>query len=323
MAKRTEQTPGELIEASIADTIIGQEKAIRLLVIALLCEGHVLIVGLPGLAKTLMIKVAAKLFDFDFNRIQFTPDLMPSDLIGFELLDSKSGGLGMKFVPGPVFTNLLLADEINRTPPKTQAALLQAMQEKEVTVMGKKYPLPPPFFVMATQNPLDQEGTYPLPEAQMDRFLFMIKIGYPDLNSELSILTEHPEDKLSKIKPIFSQKDFNNLLKEVEKVKISIDVARWIVEIVQATRPENETAPEIVKQYVSCGASPRASQAIYRASKANAYLNGKSSVEKNHILEVLDPILRHRIYLNFAADTEGVDVLRIIEAVSKISIHKI
>ena len=308
------------IHKELSKVIIGQEDIIRDIVICLFSEGHLLLRGLPGLAKTTMLRALAEVFGANFKRVQFTPDLMPSDLIGYEMLDEKKGKRLMAFMPGPLFTQFLLADEINRTPPKTQSALLQAMSEREVAVMGQSRPLERPFIVMATQNPIEQEGTYPLPEAQLDRFMFLLNVSYPSYEEEVGIALSNTEKTLPSLKPVMSPKELLGHIQAVSRVKIADAVVKWIVKLVQATRPETPAASKEVKEYVEYGASPRASQNIIRSAQAFAYLEGKKAVEKHHITGVLGPILRHRILLNFNAEADNVSTDSLIESLKKMKV---
>ncbi|HMA99400.1 MAG TPA: MoxR family ATPase [Spirochaetota bacterium] len=308
------------IEKEVGKVIIGQKHMVSLVSVSLLANGHILLMGLPGLAKTLLIKAVARVFSVSFNRIQFTPDLMPADLIGYDILEEKKSGKEMKFIKGPVFCNLLLADEINRTPPKTQAALLQSMQEREVSVLGRHYQLKPPFMVMATQNPLEQEGTYPLPEAQLDRFLFLLKVDYPTYDEEVKISSTDSEAKLSNIKALFKAGDIMRMQKAAARVKVAARVNRWVVKLVNASRPGSEYALKDVKKYVEYGASPRGSKFLLNAAKAAAYLKGKNQVERDDIEDVIHPVLRHRIFLNFSGQAEAVEADQIIDKLLKIKI---
>ncbi len=303
------------IRKEIAKIIIGQDKVIEQLLIALLSSGHCLLVGVPGLAKTLLISTLAKVLDLKFNRIQFTPDLMPSDITGTEIIeeDKISGTRRFKFVKGPVFANAILADEINRTPPKTQAALLQAMQEHEVTAAGQTYRLDEPFFVLATQNPIEQEGTYPLPEAQLDRFMFNIYVDYPSDIEEQTIVrttTVIPEYKLDKILTASDIIGFQHL---VRKVPVSDNLIQYAVDIARATRPNNGTAPDFVKNWVSWGAGPRASQYMILAAKTRAILDGRPTPGPDDVRFAALPVLRHRIVTSFNAEADGVDTSAIVE----------
>ncbi|MBF0286669.1 MAG: MoxR family ATPase [SAR324 cluster bacterium] len=301
----------EKFRQEIAKIIVGQEKTLDLMMVALLCNGHVLLTGVPGLAKTLLIKTAASLFHLHFNRIQCTPDLMPSDITGVEILDEAHGiERGFRFIKGPVFTNLLLADEINRTSPRTQAALLQAMQEKQVTVVGKTYSLDPPFIVFATQNPIDSEGTYLLPEAQLDRFLFNIAMDYPSLKEEMEIAAQTQPASLTP-EPILAQTRLIEYQKLVHEMPIPQYLVQWIVTYVRASRPE-KGAHDDIRRFVEWGAGVRASQNIVTASKAKALLSGHNTVATDDILAVLYPILRHRIIINFVGEAEGWNSDRII-----------
>lgn len=312
----------EKIDKEISKVIIGQKDLIQKLLIALFSKGHIILVGVPGLAKTLIIKVIARIFRIKFSRIQFTPDLMPSDLIGYEVLEEIKGKREMKFIKGPVFSNIILADEINRTPPKTQSALLQAMQEKQISVMGKTYDLEEPFFVLATQNPLEFEGTYPLPEAQLDRFMFMLPIDYPLHSEEFTIATKDCEKNIDKIASLFTQKALVDHQEKVLQVKIADTAAKWIVTMVQATRPENKDSLELSKRYLRYGAGPRASQYIIHAAKAAAYLEGSKEVKKHHIEKVIYPVLMHRISLNFSGESENIKKEDIIKKLLEIKLKQ-
>lgn len=308
------------INKELSKVIVGQEEIIRDIIICLFSEGHLLLRGLPGMAKTTMLQALSNVFGAKFKRVQFTPDLMPSDLIGYEMLDEKKGKRLMEFVPGPIFTQFLLADEINRTPPKTQSALLQAMSERKVAVMGNSRPLERPFIVMATQNPIEQEGTYPLPEAQLDRFMFLVNVDYPSYEEEVLIALSNSEKNLSLLNTVMSSKELLKHIQAATKVKIASTVVKWIVKLVQASRPENEFATKEIKHYVEYGASPRASQNIIGAAKSFAYLEGKKVVEKHHITEVLGPILRHRIQLHFNADVDNITTDSLIAELKKIKL---
>ena len=295
------------VKKEIGKVIVGQENIIEELLISILAGGHCLLEGVPGLAKTLLVSTLSKTMELDFRRVQFTPDLMPSDIVGTEILeeDHASGKRFFKFQRGPVFTNILLADEINRTPPKTQAALLEAMQEKSVSYAGETYELPKPFFVLATQNPVEQSGTYPLPEAQLDRFLMFIRVDYPTELEEIEILnrtTGNTSEELSVIMNNNALIELQNLVREVE---ISEPLVAYITRLVRQTRPK-ESDTEIVKQYVRWGAGPRAGQALVLCAKAKALLSGNYSVTLNEIAAVTPSILRHRILLNFQAEADGI-----------------
>ncbi len=295
------------LKTEIGKVIIGQEETIDQLLITFLAGGHALLEGVPGLAKTLMIRTLAQAIDLNFKRIQFTPDLMPSDIIGTEILeeDHSTGRKFFKFNKGPIFANIILADEINRTPPKTQAALLEAMQEFEVTYSGKTYALDRPFFILATQNPIEQSGTFPLPEAQQDRFLFYIKIGYPEASEETSILKSTTGTKKEVLHKVISGDDILRLQQLVREVPISDDLIDFVSNLVRATRPET-TTHAYVKEWVSWGAGPRAGQAIILTAKARALLQGRLAVTMDDIKQVVFPVLRHRIIINFKAEAEGI-----------------
>ncbi len=295
------------LKTEIGKVIIGQEETIDQLLITFLAGGHALLEGVPGLAKTLMIRTLAQAIDLNFKRIQFTPDLMPSDIIGTEILeeDHSTGQKFFKFNKGPIFANIILADEINRTPPKTQAALLEAMQEFEVTYSGKTYALDRPFFILATQNPIEQSGTFPLPEAQQDRFLFYIKIGYPEASEETSILKSTTGTKKEVLHKVISGDDILRLQQLVREVPISDDLIGFVSNLGRTTRPET-TTHTYVKEWVSWGAGPRAGQAIILTAKARALLQGRLAVTMDDIKQVVFPVLRHRIIINFKAEAEGI-----------------
>jgi MoxR-like ATPase len=305
----------EQLRREIARRIVGQEEVIDEVLMALLAGGHALLVGVPGLAKTLLVRSVAESMRLDFHRIQFTPDLVPSDITGTEVMEEDpSGGRVFRFVRGPVFANIILADEINRTPPRTQAALLEAMQEHRVTAAGVSMPLPEPFFVLATQNPIEQEGTYPLPEAQLDRFLFDIRIGYPGEADEISILratTGAPSEPLT---PILDTEETLALQRATRALPASEPALRYAAMLARATRPGNG-APDLVKRYVRWGAGPRAGQALILGAKAHAVLRGQPAVSPDDIRRVAFPVLRHRILPNFAAEAEGITSESIIEEV--------
>ena len=278
--------------------------------------------GVPGLAKTLMVSTLARILDVGFKRIQFTPDLMPSDITGTNVLDEdESGRREFRFVEGPIFTNILLADEINRTPPKTQAALLQAMQEREITVGRNTYDLPEPFFTIATQNPIEQEGTYPLPEAQLDRFMFNIKVGYPTADEEEKILAATTRNEKAEVRKVFTSRAIVNLQKLVNSVAVSEHVIKYVSRLVRSTRPKDESAPEFVRELVDWGAGPRAGQFLIQGGKALAAMEGKFSVGVAHVKKIAVPVLRHRVSTNFQAQAEGMTtedvVLRLLEEVEE------
>jgi len=310
------------INSQIHKIIIGQEEVIEELLIALFSNGHCLIVGVPGLAKTLLISTIADILDLKFSRIQFTPDLMPADITGTEVIeeDKLTGKRIFRFVKGPIFANIILADEINRTPPKTQSALLQAMQEKKVTVGGKTYELDEPFFVLATQNPIEQEGTYPLPEAQLDRFFFQINIFYPDFTQEKEIVKNTTSDVDYKIEKVLSKKDIIELQKIVRRVPVSESVIEFAINLVRKTRPEQ--GPDFVKKYISWGAGPRASQSLIMGAKARAILQGRFTVSKDDVIRILDPVLRHRLVLNFNAFADGIKVSEVIGKLKEFGLYE-
>jgi len=295
------------MKTELGKVIVGQEAVIEELLIALFCKGHALLVGVPGLAKTLLISTLAKTLGLSFNRIQFTPDLMPSDITGTEVIeeDKSTGGRAMRFVRGPVFANVILADEINRTPPKTQAALLEAMQEHQVTAGGKQHRLPQPFFVLATQNPIEQEGTYPLPEAQLDRFMFNINVGYPTEEEEFQIVRMTTQGQKIDLKHVLSGDEVMALQDIVRKVPVADHVIRYALQFTRLTRKTEGGCPDFVNDYVGWGAGPRASQYLILAGKARALLKGRYHVSTEDIRQVALPVLRHRIVTNFNAEAEG------------------
>lgn len=290
------------LENEIGKVVIGQKKVVRLLITSVFCGGHSLLVGVPGLAKTLLIHTISNSLGLDFNRIQFTPDLMPSDVLGAETLDQERN---FRFIKGPIFSNVILADEINRTPPKTQSALLEAMQEGSVTIGGKHYGLDKPFFVLATQNPIEQEGTYPLPEAQLDRFMFMIKLSYPSLQEELDIVKQTTSTLDQKVESVISKEEILEYQRLVRKVPVTDNVFEYAVNLVHKTRPESDLAPEVTRQYLEWGAGPRASQYLILAAKCNALLNGKYAPDIEDVKAVAKPVLTHRIVRNFRAEADG------------------
>lgn len=302
------------VSRELGKAVVGQADVVEQLLIALFAGGHCLLVGVPGLAKTLIIRSLAAALSLDYRRIQFTPDLMPSDITGTEVIqeDKLTGQRELRFLPGPVFGNIILADEINRTPPKTQAALLEAMQEHQVTVGGEQRPIPQPFFVLATQNPIEQEGTYPLPEAQLDRFMFNIKIDYPSEREELQIVKQTTADVSHTITPTLNADQITSLSSLVRRVPIADHVAMDALRLSRMTRPNKPDAPEFVRQYVSWGAGPRASQNLVLGAKARAILQGRSFVSREDICGVALPVLRHRIRLNFSADADGLTTDEII-----------
>ena len=302
---------------ALGSVIVGQEYVLDLLLTALFCKGHCILEGVPGLAKTLMISSLSKLLSMSFNRIQFTPDLMPSDITGTEILqeNKSTGQRELRFVHGPVFANLVLADEINRTPPKTQSALLQAMQEHHVTVSGKSFALPDPFFVLGTQNPIESEGTYPLPEAQLDRFMFKISVDYPTLEDEIRIATSTTSRQTVKLEPVMTEADIIRIQEVVRDVLVADPVASYAVRLARATRPgDSSSAPEI-RRWLSWGAGPRACQARLVGAKARALLDGRPSVSFDDVRTVAKPVLRHRLVASFTAESEGVSTDQVIDRI--------
>ena len=298
----------------IGKTIVGQKDILDLMLISILARGHSLLVGVPGLAKTLIIKTLSEVLDLSFKRIQFTPDLMPSDITGTELIDidQETGQRSFRFYKGPIFANIVLADEINRTPPKTQAALLEAMQEHKVTAGGKSYDLEEPFFVLATQNPIEQEGTYPLPEAQLDRFMFNLKIDYPSTEDEISIVRKTTTEEKEKTNPVMTQRDITEYQNLVKRVPIADNVVKYAVKIVSATRPSSSPL-DFIKESVDWGAGPRASQFLVLAAKAKALLDGRPTPDIKDVQSLVAPILRHRVLPNFNAEAEGLKIEDILD----------
>ena len=294
------------LRAAIGRAVVGQEAVVEQLLIGLLAGGHCLLEGVPGLGKTLLVRSLGEALHLEFRRVQFTPDLMPSDILGAEILeeDHGTGKRSFRFQPGPVFTNLLLADELNRTPPKTQAALLEAMQEKTVSYGGVTHILPKPFFVLATQNPLEQAGTYPLPEAQLDRFLLHVRVDYPTEQEEADILRQTTGSKAEAVPAAMGGEDILALQALVRDVHFSDGLLAWVTRLVRASRP-GEGAPEVIRQYVQWGAGPRAGQSLILASKARALLNGRLAATRDDVLALAAPVMRHRILLSFAAEAEG------------------
>ena len=303
------------LRAEVAGRILGQERVLDEILMALLAGGHALLVGVPGLAKTLMIRSVSEAMRLGFRRIQFTPDLVPSDITGTEVMeeDASSHTRHFRFVQGPVFANILLADEINRAPPRTQAALLEAMQEHSVTVAGETMALPAPFFVLATQNPIEQEGTYPLPEAQLDRFLFDIRVSYPDEDAEIAILRNTTGREPAPLEPVIDAAQTIALQRMVRDVPVADVVLQYAARLVRASRPDEKDATKVVRQFVRWGAGPRAGQALILGAKANCMLDGRSAVTPADIRRVAHPVLRHRILLNFAAEAEGLSAERMVD----------
>lgn len=296
------------LKKEIAKVIIGQQTIVEQMLLAIFCKSHALLIGVPGLAKTLLISTIAQVLDLKFNRIQFTPDLMPSDILGSEVLevDQETGKKYFKFIAGPIFANIILADEINRTPPKTQSALLEAMQEKSVTIAGKVYPLDLPFFVLATQNPIEQEGTYPLPEAQLDRFLFNLYVDYPSEQEEIDIVKATTGNKVADVQKVLDKETLLDYQDLVRMVPVADNVVEYAVRLVQKTRENSGKMPESIKNLISWGAGPRASQSLIIAAKAHSLARGKYSPDIEDVKAVALPILRHRIVPSFTAEAEGI-----------------
>ena len=307
------------MRSEIGKIIIGQEQVLDELLMAVFCRGHALLVGVPGLAKTLMVSTLAQALDLSFKRIQFTPDLMPMDITGTEVIqdDPATRQRMFKFMPGPIFANIVLADEINRTPPKTQAALLEAMQERKASIGGTDYPMKSPFFVLATQNPIEQEGTYPLPEAQLDRFLFMIKVDYPTDAEEEQIMRQGTSDTQPTVTKVLHGEDILKLQHIVRRVPVADHIFHYAKRITRMSRPQTEEAPEFINKFLTWGAGPRASMNLILAAKAHAVLNGKHHVAAEDVAAVAEPILRHRLILNFTAQSEGVTIERVIRQLLK------
>lgn len=300
----------KLLKQEIAKIIVGQDEVVNQIVLSVFSGGHALLIGVPGLAKTLMVNTISQALGLHFKRIQFTPDLMPSDILGSEILDETRN---FKFIKGPVFANIILADEINRTPPKTQAALLEAMQEKSVTVAGHHYKLELPFFVLATQNPIEQEGTYPLPEAQLDRFMFAVKLEYPSFEEEVQVVKSTTTEQKVEVLPLFTAEEIIEYQNLIRKIPVTDHVIEYAVSLVAKSRPTNPLATDFVKSYLDWGAGPRASQSLILAAKAHAAMNGKYSPDIEDVRAVAIGVLRHRIVKNYRADAEGITEETIIE----------
>jgi MoxR-like ATPase len=301
------------LKSEISKIVVGQDEVVRLVLTGIFCQGHSLLVGVPGLAKTLLVQTIATSLDLLFKRIQFTPDLMPSDIVGAETMDKERN---FKFVKGPVFANIVLADEINRTPPKTQAALLESMQEYAATISGQRYELPKPFFVLATQNPIEQEGTYPLPEAQLDRFMFNILLTYPSFKDEISVVKNTTSDEVRSVNKILTAEEITTFQHLVRRVPVADNVIEYAVSLVGKTRPASDKT-SIASDYLEWGAGPRASQFLVLGAKCNAMLNGKYSPDIEDVQAIAKPVLRHRIVRNFKAEAEGISVDEIIERLMK------
>ncbi|WP_418511913.1 AAA family ATPase [Corallibacter sp.] len=301
----------QALKSEIAKVIIGQDHIIDQILISIFSGGHSLLVGVPGLAKTLMVNTIAQALGLDFKRIQFTPDLMPSDILGSEILDENRQ---FKFIKGPIFSNIVLADEINRTPPKTQAALLEAMQERAVTVAGHQYKLNLPYFVLATQNPIEQEGTYPLPEAQLDRFMFSVNLEYPSFKEEVEVVKSTTSVNNPTINALFTAKEIVDIQQLTRRIPVADNVIEYAVRMTSKTRPNTETASDLVKQYIDWGAGPRASQNLILAAKTHAATQGKFSPDIENVQAVATSIFRHRIIKNYKAEAEGISIEKIIES---------
>tara|TARA_B100000900_G_C20577534_1_gene715988 strand:- start:588 stop:1571 length:984 start_codon:yes stop_codon:yes gene_type:complete len=299
------------LKNEIAKVIVGQDQVVEELILSIFCKGHVLLVGVPGLAKTLLVKTISEALGLHFSRIQFTPDLMPSDIIGADILDENRN---FKFIKGPIFSNIILADEINRTPPKTQAALLEAMQEQSLTAGGKHYELDKPFFVLATQNPIEQEGTYPLPEAQLDRFMFNLKLDYPSFNEEVNIVKNTTSDSNNSVSEVLSSTDILKIQNLIRQIPVADNVVEYAVRLVAKTRPDSDFAPDDVKKYISWGAGPRASQFLVLAAKCHAAINGKYSPDIEDVKAISYPVLRHRILRNYKAEADGMSLEKLIHS---------
>ncbi|MCL1856626.1 MAG: MoxR family ATPase [Kiritimatiellaeota bacterium] len=309
----------ERIRKEVAKIIVGQVDVVDQVLMVLIAGGHGLLVGMPGMAKTTLVATIAKVLDMEFKRVQFTPDLMPTDITGTEILetDPETEKKSFRFIKGPIFTNLLLADEINRTPPKTQAALLEAMQEKCVTVGNQTYTLEPPFFVLATQNPIEQEGTYPLPEAQQDRFMFNLWVDYPKEDEEEQIVKSTTVTSTEKPQKVVTRQELLQLQSVVRKIPVSDHIVKYAIRLVRATRPMDEKSPDFIKKYVQNGAGPRAGQFLVLAAKARAVLEGRIHVSCQDVAKAAIPVLRHRILSNFAADSEGLSTTALVERLLK------
>ncbi|MFZ2283077.1 MAG: MoxR family ATPase [Lutibacter sp.] len=299
------------LKQEIGKVIIGQNEAVNHILISILCSGHSLLIGVPGLAKTLMVQTISETLGLDFKRIQFTPDLMPSDILGSEILDETTH---FKFLKGPIFSNIILADEINRTPPKTQAALLEAMQERAVTISGHQHKLENPFFVLATQNPIEQEGTYPLPEAQLDRFMFSINLDYPSFDEEVEVVKSTTNDVKKVVNTILSADEITNFQRLIRRIPVADNVIEYAVRLVSKTRPNTAYSTKMVNDYIDWGAGPRASQFLILGAKANAAVNEKYSPDIEDVQAVAYSILRHRIVRNYKAEAEGIGEKQIIES---------
>jgi len=305
------------LRQELARVIIGQNEIVELIIIAMLCRGHALLIGVPGLAKTLMVRSLGDILNLSFSRIQFTPDIMPTDITGTDVLEENrtTGEKSFRFLPGPLFANLILADEINRTPPKTQAALLEAMQEYQITAAGKKYQLQPPFFVLATQNPIEQEGTYPLPEAQLDRFMFSLWLDYPSFDEEVAIIEQTTREQQIELQPLIDQEQMIRFQNLVRRVPVARTITEYVVRLVKETRPDSQN--QNGKKWIRWGAGPRAAQYILLGAKARALLNGRYTPEQEDVQALALPVLRHRIITTYAAEAEGMSIGMIIDDILK------
>lgn len=301
----------KLLKQEIKKVIVGQDEVVEQVLLSIFSGGHVLLIGVPGLAKTLLVNTVAQALGLQFKRIQFTPDLMPSDIIGSEILDQNRN---FQFIKGPIFANIVLADEINRTPPKTQAALLEAMQERVVTVAGQHYKLDLPYFVLATQNPIEQEGTYPLPEAQLDRFMFAIMLDYPSFSEEVEVVKNTTAEQTQQVQALFNAQEIINFQQLIRKVPVADNVVEYAVTMVSKTRPKTQMATQLIKDYIDWGAGPRASQNLILAAKANALLSGKYSPDIEDVQKVAIGVLRHRLIKNYKAEAEGLTIEEIIKS---------
>jgi MoxR-like ATPase len=299
------------LKTEVAKVLVGQDEVVNQILISIFSGGHSLLIGVPGLAKTLMVNTIAQALGLDFKRIQFTPDLMPSDILGSEILDENRQ---FKFIKGPIFANIILADEINRTPPKTQAALLEAMQERSVTVSGHNYKLDLPYFVLATQNPIEQEGTYPLPEAQLDRFMFAINLEYPSFEEEVQVVKSTTSDHKATVNALFTSQEIIDFQNVIRRIPVADNVIEYAVKMVSKTRPKTSTASDLVEEFVDWGAGPRASQNLILAAKTHAAINGKFSPDIENVQAVASGILRHRIIKNYKAEAEGITDAQIIKS---------
>ena len=314
---RWEEDAGR-IRVGMRQRIVGMDEVIERLLLCIFTRNHALLVGVPGLAKTLVISTLAELLDLKFSRIQFTPDLMPSDITGTEVLaaDRDGGGRAFRFLPGPVFSNIVLADEINRTPPKTQAALMEAMEERQVTSVGTRYALPDPFFVLATQNPIELEGTYPLPVAQLDRFMFRIRVEYPDVETESKVARRIARETAEPLEPVLAAAEIKQFGEELTSVPMAAALERKVVDFVRATRPDEESAPDFIKEWIAFGAGPRAGQALAAGARARALLHGRDAANEEDVVALVPDVVRHRLVLNYHATAEGIRAVDVVRRLS-------